>query len=414
MSPYKPLSERMAAKMATELKTGLSILQRPDNNPNAAMPFNIETGNRYPGASALVLLMQKKDDPRWASFQQANRNHTAVNKNATGTWITFKTQYEYQPAMKDGEPVLKENGKPRYDRVRLDEPKDVEVKLFNGEQLRKLPKWEKEPQELSVIDRAEAILANSGVNIEHGGDEMLYHKESDTILLPDPEQFASQEQYLAEALHQLLHRELENQPERGENSMIKDELRANIASLFLAKETGLPFELNYHDGYANSWAQLLKDEPAELFKAAEDAQRLVDKVLGYEKQAEQKQEAGTAEEQSVEHQQAAEAAETEGNEAKYDPEKLTKGEVIPYNGTEYKVVAELKNKVYQMLDVDKNRKFKMSSKDELFNSLLNARNNSQEIVSQQDLEINTHERQDEVAETLEQDYEAENNQVYSR
>jgi hypothetical protein len=44
------------------------------------------------------------------------------------------------------------------------------------------------------------------------------------------------------------------------------------------------------------------------------------------------------------------------------------------------VVAELKNKVYQMLDVDKNRKFKMSSKDELFNSLLNARNNSQETV----------------------------------
>jgi len=378
MSPYKPLSERTAAKMATELKTGLSILQRPDNNPNAAMPFNIETGNRYPGASALVLLMQKKDDPRWASFQQANRNHTAVTKNATGTWITFKTQHEYQPAMKDGEPVLKENGKPRYDRVRLDEPKDVEVKLFNGEQLRKLPKWEKEPQEVSVIDRAEAILANSGVNIEHGGDEMLYHKESDTILLPEPEQFAGHEQYLAEALHQLLHRELENQPDRVERSIIKDELRTNIASLFLAKEVGLPFELNYHDGYANSWAQLLKDEPGELFKAAEDAQQMFDKVLGYEQKVEQKQEAGAAAEQEEKPAEEQQQAQEKGND--FDPAKLNKGEVIPYNGTEYKVVAELKNKVYQMLDVDKNRKFKMSSKDELFNSLLNARNNSQEMV----------------------------------
>lgn len=382
MSPYKPLSERTAAKFATELKTGLSILQRPENNPNSAMPFNIETGNRYPGASALVLLMQKKDDPRWASFQQANRNHTAVNKNATGTWISFKTQYEYQPAMKDGEPVLKDNGKPRYDRVRLDEPKEVEVKLFNGEQLRKLPKWEKPEQEVTAIDRAEQILQNSGANIEHGGDEMLYHKESDTILLPEPEQFASHEQYLAEALHQLIHRELENQPDRGESSLIKDELRTNIASLFLTKEIGLPFDLNYHDGYANSWAQLMKDEPGELFKAAEDAQQLLDKVLGLEQTLEQKNEAGAAEEQGQENagQQAEELHDQEKNNG-FDLAKLHKGEVIPYNGTEFKVVAELKNKVYQMLDMGKNKKFKMSSKDELFNSLLNARNNSQEIVA---------------------------------
>ena len=322
-----------------------------------------------------------------ASFQQANRNHIAVNKNATGTWISFKTQYEYQPAMKDGQPVLKDNGKPRYDRVRLDEPKDVEVKLFTGEQLRKLPEWEKQPQELSAIDRAEAILQNSGVNIEHGGDEMLYHKESDTVLLPEPEQFANREQYLAEAMHQLLHRELENQADRPESSMIKDELRTNIASLFLDREIGLPFELNYHDGYANSWAQLLKDEPAELFKAAEDAQTLVDKVLSFEQKLEQKQETGNTEEQEQGHEEQQAEVQQQGEEKSggFDPAKLNKGEVIPYNGTQYKVVAELKNKVYQMLDVDKNRKFKMSSKDELFNSLLNARNNSQEIVTGRDM-----------------------------
>lgn len=416
MTSYKPLSERVAAKMATDLKTGNSVLQRPNNGPNAAMPFNIESGNKYGGPSALVLLMQRRDDPRWATSNQANRNHTAVNKGATATWISFMSNYEIQKVFEGGQPVMRDDGKTqRTERVKLDEPKLVEAALFNGEQLRKLDKWEKPQQEISPAERAEAILKNSGASIEHDGDEMSYHKGSDTIVIPEPNQFANQEQYLSEALHQLIHRELEYQQETTEVGLVKPELRANIASLFLAKEIGLPFELNYHDGYANSWAQVLKDEPGELFKAAEDAQKIVDKVLGIEQQVEQQQDTETAQEQSGEQGQSADGVRSEdSNTAKYDAEKLVKGEVIPYNGTEYKVVAELKNKVYQMEDLGNKRKFKMSSKDELFSSLLNARNNSQEIISQHAAELNGHERQDEMAETVEQDFEADNTQYYSR
>lgn len=416
MTSYKPLSERVAAKMATDLKTGNSVLQRPNNGPNAAMPFNIESGNKYGGPSALVLLMQKRDDPRWATSNQANRNHTAVNKGATATWISFMSNYEIQKVFEDGKPVMRDDGKTqRTERVKLDEPKLVEAALFNGEQLRKLDKWEKPQQEVSPAERAEAILKNSGVNIEHDGDEMSYHKGSDSLVIPEPDQFANYEQYLSEALHQLIHRELESQQENTEVGLVKPELRANIASLFLAKEIGLPFELNYHDGYANSWAQVLKDEPGELFKAAEDAQKIVDKVLGFEQQVEQQQDTETAQEQSGEQGQSANGVRSEdGNTAKYDAEKLVKGEVIPYNGTEYKVVSELKNKVYQMEDLGNKRKFKMSSKDELFSSLLNARNNSQEIISQHAGELDGHEHQDEMAETVEQDFEADNTQYYSR
>lgn len=416
MTSYKPLSERVAAKMATDLKTGNSVLQRPNNGPNAAMPFNIESGNKYGGPSALVLLMQKRDDPRWATSNQANRNHTAVNKGATATWISFMSNYEIQKVFEEGKPVMRDDGKTqRTERVKLDEPKLVEAALFNGEQLRKLDKWEKPHQELSPAERAEVILKNSGVKIEHDGDEMSYHKGSDSIVIPEPNQFANQEQYLSEALHQLVHREQENQQETTEVGLVKPELRANIASLFLAKEIGLPFELNYHDGYANSWAQLLKDEPGELFKAAEDAQKVVDKVLSFGQQVEQKQETETVQEQSGEQQASADGIKSEDNNAaKYDPEKLTKGEVIPYNGTDYKVVSELKNKVYQMEDLGNKRKFKMSSKDELFSSLLNARNNSQEIVSAKAAELNGHEHQGEMVETVEQEFEAENNQFYSR
>lgn len=389
MNDYKPLSERVAAKLATELKTGVSVLQRPENSPNSAMPFNIETGNRYPGASALILLMQKREDPRWATFNQANRNRTAVLKGATGTYINFTTQYEFQKAMKDGEPVLKPDGKPRFDKVRLDEPKEVEVKLFNGEQLRKLPKWERHAEMSSPAERAETILQKSGATIEHDGDEMSYRKGSDSLVLPEPKQFANQEQFLAEALHQLVHREMENQPKRMEQTMVKEELRANIASLFLAREIGLPFELNYHDGYANSWAQLMKDEPGELFKAAEDAQMIADKIIGYEKVIEQQRSGENGQETGAETGQKAgddKQQDTTRDSPGYDPEKLTKGEIIPHNGTEFKVLAVLKNNVYNMQDLSDKRKFKMDTGSGLFASLINTRNHSQEAAVAHDFD----------------------------
>jgi len=384
-TPFKPLSEQIAGKMIADIKAGTSIFQRPNNSLNSALPFNIESGHRYAGPSALVLLMQKRDDPRWATSNQANRNHTAVNKGATGTLINFMSSYEYQKVFDGDQPVMKENGKQRTERVKLDEPKQVEAWLFNGEQLRKMPKWEKEPAMLSPAERAEAILDNSKVAIEHGGDDMLYDQQSDTIVIPEKEQFASPEQFYAEALHQLAHRTaaLEmNQSQEGavdQSANSKLELRTNLASLLLSKELNLPYDLNYHAGYLNAWAQVLKEEPGELFKAAGDAQKVVDHVLAFEQPLEEKQEASQENETADARQQSGGVAETGVDHPSFNPDRLTKGEIIPHNGTTFKVLAELKNNVYNMQDLGDKRKFKMASDSGLFASLIEARNNSQEI-----------------------------------
>jgi len=386
-TPFKPLSEQIAGKMIADLKAGTSIFQRPNNSMNSALPFNIESGHRYAGPSALILLMQKRDDPRWGTSNQANRNHTAVVKGATGTLIQFMSNYEYQKMVDEhGEPVLKENGKQRTERVKLEEPKQVDAWLFNGEQMRNIKKWEKEPNILSPAERAQLILDNSKAVIENGGDDMFYDKQLDAIIIPEMEQFASPEQYYAEALHQLAHwtaaEDRLNRPlvgEAGEMVMIREELRTNLASLLLSKELNLPYELNYHEGFINSWAQVMKDEPSELFKAASDAQKIVDHILGFEQQIEEKQEAN----QSAQAENAnvtGKAPESGIDTPKIDPAKLTEGEVIPHNGTEFKVIKAQKNNVYQMQDLGSERKFKMSSKDVLFNELLDARNNSKEAT----------------------------------
>ncbi len=57
-TPFKPLSEQIAAKMIADLKAGTSVFQMPNNSPNSALPFNLDNGHRYAGPSALILLMQ--------------------------------------------------------------------------------------------------------------------------------------------------------------------------------------------------------------------------------------------------------------------------------------------------------------------------------------------------------------------
>jgi antirestriction protein ArdC len=405
MSTYKPLSEQIAGRMIMDIKNGTSVFQRPNNSLNSALPFNIESGHKYAGPSALVLLMQKRDDPRWGTSNQANRNHTAVLKGATGTLINFMTQFEYQKVVDEkGEPVLKENGKQRTERVKLEEPRQVDAWLFNGEQMRNMPKWEKEPMDLSPAERAQVILDNSQAVIEHGGDDMFYDRQLDAIIIPEMEHFASPEQYYAEAIHQLAHRtyQMEGLNRDGElqaGEMVSEELRTNLASLMLSKELNLPYDLNEHVGYLNSWSQLIKEEPAELFKAASDAQKIVDHIIGFEQKIEQEQqeEAG----QEIENGEALEQGASEnGQPANSNPDKLEPGDVIRYKGNEFTVLSEQKNKVLQVQDASGD-KFKLKPKDGLYSALLHAKNNP--LEQSQEMEQSAAE-QESLGEEEETDY----------
>jgi len=407
MSTYKPLSEQIAGRMIMDIKNGTSVFQRPNNSLNSALPFNIESGHKYAGPSALVLLMQKRDDPRWGTSNQANRNHTAVMKGATGTLINFMTQFEYQKVVDEkGEPVLKENGKQRTERVKLDEPKQVDAWMFNGEQMRNMPKWEKEPMELSPAERAQVILDNSKAVIEHGGDDMFYDRQLDAIIIPEKEQFANPEQYYAEALHQLAHKTyqtegLNRDGDLHAGEMVSEELRTNLASLFLSKELNLPYDMNEHVGYLNSWSVLLKEEPGELFKAASDAQKIVDHVMAFEKKVEMQQEAGTGEEMANDAVKERDTQqETAQEPVKGNPNKLETGDVIRYKGNEFTVLSEQKNKVLKVQDASGD-KFNLKPKDGLYSALLHAKNNP--LEASQEMEQSTAEEES-LGEEEETDY----------
>jgi antirestriction protein ArdC len=369
---FKPLNEQVAAKMAAGLKDGTSILQTSADKV-MALPYNLETGKPYKGPAALILLMQEREDPRWGTTNQANFNHASVAPGSKGTLINFFSSTEMRPVMKDGEQVMKENGKPQMEKIILDKPVLVDAWLFNAKQLNNLPELVKEPQSLSPAERAQQIMDNSKVVLAPMVDSVFYDQVSDRLHIAEKEQFESVSQYYAVALHEMAHG-AGNEKRLNLNfgsveGMAKEELRTNLASLLINAELGLPNDIGNHQEFEPEWIALLENEPKELFKAAADAQKIADLILGFEQKIEIGKDTAA--------------------------ERLTTGEIIPYNDTKYEVIKELKNNVYQMKDQGTGNKFKMTAEDGLFASLVNARNNSQEVVIAQEAGVQEEQEQEE-------------------
>ncbi len=60
-----------------------------------------------------------------------------------------------------------------------------------------------------------------------------------------------------------------------------EELRAELASGFIANELGIPTIIPQHASYIANWIKPLKDDKREIFRAAAEAQRIASMVLGF-------------------------------------------------------------------------------------------------------------------------------------
>lgn len=168
---------------------------------------------------------------------------------------------------KEGNILFGEDGKPKY----TDHP----LKAF-------VPKTKGYTHE-EQYEIAEAILAASGAKIANtSASRAFYSPGRDEIHLPPKAAFKELGDYYAVALHELAHwtghKSRLNRPLEGREknlpSYAKEELRAELASTFLALDLGLPMNPTNHAAYVQSWVQELKNDKMEIFKAASDARKI--------------------------------------------------------------------------------------------------------------------------------------------
>ncbi|WP_017162734.1 zincin-like metallopeptidase domain-containing protein, partial [Xanthomonas phaseoli] len=251
-------------------------------------------------------------DTRWLTYKQAQEQGAQVRRGEHGTVIQFWKWHGQEPVRDAaGNVVAGADGKPRMEDVRYERPRVFSAAVFNAQQVDGLPA---PTQRLTMTEperheRAEALLDAAALPIHHDQDNRAFYRPAtDSIHLPAREQFRSADGYYATALHEVGHatghesrlgRDLSHP--FGSQGYAREELRAEIASLMLGQELEIGHDPGQHAAYVSSWIEVLENDPREIFRAASDAEKIVQHVLGLEQVREraQQQDQATSQETAM-------------------------------------------------------------------------------------------------------------------
>jgi antirestriction protein ArdC len=283
-TPHRDPMQEFADRIIAELEKGVKPWVRPWDPEKAGgpqAPFNPVTGKRYHGINVLILGMDMRafqsGDPRWMTYQQAHEKRWQVRQGEKSTTIFFTKPYEVEDDdAEDGKKTI---------RVLK------HYAVFHASQIDGIPAYKAPGIEEAPWTRPEAaeiILKNSGAVIRFGGDRAFYSPATDHIQLPPEHAFRGPPEFAATALHELGHwsghgsrLNRDTQHRFGSAGYAMEELRAELASAFIASELGIPTDIPQHASYIANWIKPLKEDKREIFRAAADAQKIVDMVLGF-------------------------------------------------------------------------------------------------------------------------------------
>ncbi len=275
-------------------------------------PVSAATGKKYHGINnlflSLIAMERGYTDNRWATYHQieergwhfkTDEEGKSKGKNA-GVTIEFYEQYD------------KETHKP-FDRTVLDGMTESErqeyldnnvvwfrkyYRVFNGDIIEGIPAREKHALDPSQRnERAESLLAYWSENespIIYGGDQAFYRRSTDEIHSPPREAFKNLHEFYGTNFHEIghstghekrLNRDLSGA--FGSEKYALEELRAELASMFLEQEIGLEVSKGHIENnsrYIKEWHDEIKKDPDALFTAIADANNITKYIADKERQ----------------------------------------------------------------------------------------------------------------------------------
>lgn len=291
MDSRKELVERLLEQM----EKGYAQTRAAWSREGLGRPYNPLSNAVYRGGNRFRLMIEAQEkgfkDPRWLTFKQASENNMKIKPGSKGVMLEKWIFYKEVPVLDEKQqPMAGDDGKPVKELKRLDKPQVNYFWVFNGEQVEGLPELQKKTLTEDMYSKMADTFERSSKCPIHFGiqNEAFYSASKDEIHMPAKESFKNNQTRLAVQLHEMAHstghpdrlnRPLENQ--FGSIEYAKEELNAELSSIFLESELGIELEpdseaLKDHSNYVKSWITVLKDNPSELFNACNVAEKVTE------------------------------------------------------------------------------------------------------------------------------------------
>ncbi|WP_139371120.1 ArdC family protein, partial [Xanthomonas cissicola] len=292
MSKYSDLIQATAERMLALMQQGTIPWRQPWNDreapPNGSIngPWNPTTGKQYRGSNTLILrgaqLVNGYEDSRWLTYKQALAVGGQVRRGEMGHQIAY-WDFSKTGKAQEGEQPPAEGEEKGYQG-----PSVFVATVFNASQIDGMP----EPPPPFVMPetvrnlRVRELLDRHQPKIHHdGGNRAFYSIAADSIHLPKHHTFSDDVSYQATLLHEVSHwtgakhRLDRDQTGRfGSQDYAKEELVAELSSLFISERLGIGLGKEHEDqhaAYLQSWMKALADDPKTLFRAASQAEKIM-------------------------------------------------------------------------------------------------------------------------------------------
>jgi len=287
-----PAVEKVANAIIEAIERGTVPWQKPWTG-GGFLPTSVATGKTYEGSNILVLwaAMEKNGwtDNRFLTYKKAEKLGGNIRRGEKGTQVIHWPQ------------IFKEVEKPdgTKEKVRVYRPPTIRT-VFNVEQAENI--------DLPAIVKGEPIPVTEGETaileaykdkpeiLFVAQDQAFYSPIDDIIKLPQREQFKSEQSFFETLVHELAHstghksrldrQELLDNYGKHLESRGEEELIAEITVALVAGRLGVKIDFENVAAYAKSWLPAVKNNPQMIVKAAKQAQRAVDHMLGKQEEPE--------------------------------------------------------------------------------------------------------------------------------
>lgn len=280
------IHQHITNQIIAVIERGAGDFHLPWHNGGTIMcSTNIASKKPYRGINIVALWAASEQcgytSGIWGTYRQWAEAGAQIRKGEKSSYVVFYKEIEHAPIEPDQEAQLS-----LFARA---------TPVFAAEQVEgyTLP-FSAEKTTIESIALADTFVQATKVSVQHGGTRAYYRPSTDSIQLPQREDFrntptsTAQEAYYSTLLHELTHwtshasrcdRQLGKR--FGDQAYAMEELVAELGAAFLCAELGITIDPRAdHAQYLASWLNVLKADKRAVFTAASAASKAVAYLQG--------------------------------------------------------------------------------------------------------------------------------------